>query len=571
MVKFQRLSLLINDLVTVPSYDPDDARRRKLLNILLAGVIALSILTIVILFLVDWLNLIQPDFRNLILVASLTLSVGSLTFYGLNRRQDVPGWVSSGLFLLMMMGIIALADTPQEVADGRTLFAFAIPIIMSSVLLKPFFSFVFSALCSLEIAIIALLIDIQPNTFAMVGFFLIAFVAWLSAITLEQALYELRRINADLDRVVAERTKALAESLTREKIEAGRSKAVLESIADGVLVFDTLGNALQANPSSGLLLGMPIDALEGSSIKELLRSPLLAPRHRYLFEGILTSTVTQLTSPRIEWGQKTLSVSSAPVRGPEGNVYGTVAVFRDFTREAEVEKMKNTFVAIVSHELRTPLNAILGYAEMLKEAVYGSINQKQVGVLDRLMNNTQRLLYIVNDLLDQAQIESGRLTIQSHPLRPVELLDNVRSISDPIAREKGLKIAYEIEPCLPAQLMGDGPRLQQILVNLVSNAVKFTDTGSVQVRMFCPENDRWAMEVLDTGQGIPAESISQIFDSFKQVEGSETREHRGIGLGLSIVKQLVQLMGGSIEVKSQIGVGSIFTVVLPLVTTEKEK
>jgi two-component system, sensor histidine kinase and response regulator len=133
--------------------------------------------------------------------------------------------------------------------------------------------------------------------------------------------------------------------------------------------------------------------------------------------------------------------------------------------------MKNTFMAIVSHELRTPLNAILGFAEMLKEGVYGSVNDKQHNISERIMNNTKRLLAIVSDLLDQAQIEAGRLKIQVAPCKPAEMLDALHGVMHKIAADKGIEFVTELDPALPPVILGDPQRLQQIMVNLANNAI----------------------------------------------------------------------------------------------------
>jgi len=233
--------------------------------------------------------------------------------------------------------------------------------------------------------------------------------------------------------------------------------------------------------------------------------------------------------------------------------------------------MKSDFVAMVSHELRTPLNSILGYADMLREGVYGRLEDRQLGIMDRMMANTHKLLTIVNDLLDQAQIEAGRLSFHHRLFRPTELTDYVNGVMEGIVQAKKLKLVMKVAPDLPPWLYGDPQRLNQVLVNLVNNAVKFTDEGEVRVSLYRCDHDHWAMEVSDTGAGIPQEAQGMIFEPFRQVDTEVTRRPGGIGLGLSIVRRLINLMQGEITVKSEVGHGSVFTVVLPLSETYKEK
>jgi signal transduction histidine kinase len=551
--------------LTISSVDPDDIRRRRILNILLAGIGAMALIALTISFtpFFLWENV------RLLIIGSIVTLLGMLIIYLINIFWS--GRVAAGIFLVFLTTVFAFSDTPQQVSDGRSLFAFAIPIIMASILLTPWSSFIFSSLSSIIISIIAASIDHVPNVPAITGFFVIALVSWLSARSLEQALKELRVINANLDQVVVERTQALTESLERERIEAGRNQAILNSIADGVVVFDPKWNAILANPALKGMLDLPLELIVNKNFRDLIEHPRLSPKSRGLLYAMMEHD-TQPPSFRIEWGKKTLSISAAQVydHSAEGHTnIGTVTVFRDFTREAEVERLKSTFVAIVSHELRTPLNAILGYAEMFKEAVYGPMNEKQINMSERIMRNTQRLLGLINDLLDQAQMEAGKLTIHFGPVRPAELLENLHSVMDQIVHEKGLKLTSEIDDNLPDHLNGDAARLQQILVNLVNNAVKFTERGTVHVRLFSPYGNRWSLEVSDTGRGIPESEIPYIFDTFRQVDGAATRVHGGFGLGLSIVKQLVNLMNGEIKVKSKVDHGSTFTVNLPLAIPEE--
>jgi PAS domain S-box-containing protein len=557
----------IQNFINVESSDPDDARRRRLLNILLAGIIGSAIVGSLGFFIYAALtNSWREQDATLIFLSSLIFTGGSIGILFLNRRF---GNFAAILFLLLLTFTFSLSDSPEQLADGRSIFVYAIPIAIASLLLRPVASFIFAGLSSIIITGLALSVSIIPNIPAIIGFFMLALVSWLSSRSLENALRDLRVINANLDRIVAERTQALSESLSREQIEAGRSQAILESIADGVVVYDLHSKAIQANPALSRLLDIPFDQIIQSTINQLTHSDQLDPKYRDTLEHLLNDPGYQITSQRVEWDKKTLSVSAATVLDPDGNLIGTVGVFRDFTREAEIEKMKSSFLAIVSHELRTPLNAIIGYAEMLKESILGPINENQARASDRIMNNTERLLSIVSDLLDQAQIEAGKLTINMQPFSPSELLENVHGVMDKAAADKGLSLTSSIDPELPQSLNGDLARLQQILVNLTNNAIKFTDSGSVQIRFKRLNPKKWALEVLDTGRGIAENEIPKIFETFQQVGSAATREHGGFGLGLSIVKQLAELMGGTVTVKSQEGLGSTFTITLPLIQNEK--
>jgi signal transduction histidine kinase len=219
---------------------------------------------------------------------------------------------------------------------------------------------------------------------------------------------------------------------------------------------------------------------------------------------------------------------------------------------------------MVSHELRTPLSAILGYAEIFTEQIYGPLNEKQANMTNRIVSNTRRLLSLINDLLDQAQMEAGKLKIKYATIKPSELLENLHSVMDKLTTDKGLELTSELDANMPETLTGDSARLQQVLVNLVNNAVKFTDEGSIHVQLSKLDNLNWGITVSDTGKGIPKEELPHIFETFRQVEGTTTRLHGGFGLGLSIVKQLINLMGGSVSVSSELDRGSTFSITLPI-------
>ena len=557
----------IRNWLDVPSDDPDDARRRKLLNIILAGFIVLCIL--LLLTLLIWLQFTKP--RNewsvdekILFWSTAGLLLTSILLFVANRL--VRGWSTSGLFIVFMIIGISFADQPEQLVTGRSLLLFTLPIFLASVLMPAWTAFIAAGmdiviLCVLEIQLKGSIVSLAPNFLVLV---FIALLAWLSGRGVEITLRDLRRLNIELDQRVADRTRELSASLARERIEAGRNIAILESITDGVIVFDIHGKAIVVNPATTQLLNLPRDQVINSSISDLTRSKGLDANNRSILGDLLTNPGQQPASYRLHWGKKTFSVSSAQVFDTEETPIGTVAIFRDYTHEAEIEKMKDTILATVSHELRTPLNAILGHVEMLKEAVYGPLNERQARASERVISNTHRLLDIVSDLLDQAQIQAGKMSLKIHPFKPNDLLDNVLGLMFKTAADKHLALTGEIEPELPEILIGDLRRLQQILVNLVNNALKFTEKGSVHIRLFCPDRKHWAMEVQDTGMGIPEDEQEHIFDPFRQVDNSMTRKYAGFGLGLSIVNQLVALMGGDVAVKSTVGVGSVFTVILPI-------
>jgi signal transduction histidine kinase len=555
----------INRFVNVPSTDPDDSRRRRLLNIILLFVGVLTFLTLVGSLLISRFSAVSSEDMITIIISTSVTLVAVLFLFFINRVS--AGWFASAFFLLFLSIVLAFSDTPEELIAGRSLLVFTIPIVMASILLRPFFSFIFAGITFVEIYIIGMVAgEVRINPVAIAVFFMVAAISWLSSRTLEQALGELRIINAELDQRVIDRTHELSESLAREAAQAKQREAILNSIADGVVVFDNSDTAIVANPSLSSLTSVPQNGILGRSLTELLDMVALpAEEHARISDAFKHLEGAQ--SMRINWGKKTLSVSAADVQSEEGEPLGKVAVFRDVTREAELEKMKDTFLAVVSHELRTPLNAILGFAEMIRETVYGPVSDRQIRASSRIMENTRRLLAIVSELLDQAQIQSGRMKIHLEPCSLAELQKGLQDTMEKIAMDKGVKLYTEVDPALPSTLMGDSHRLQQILINLTANAIKFSpQDGEVRVSFKSQGREYWQIQVADTGEGIPPEDMEYIFETFRQVEVSATRRHGGVGLGLAIVKQLVELMNGRIAVESLVNVGSVFTITLPLIT-----
>lgn len=227
-------------------------------------------------------------------------------------------------------------------------------------------------------------------------------------------------------------------------------------------------------------------------------------------------------------------------------------------------QFKSELLSRVSHELRTPLGAILGFAEMMRAGVLGQLTDKQTHAVNQIIENNNNLTVLVNDLLNQAQLEAGKLQLHLAQFAVEEMVDHVYTNLNVLAHKKGLVLTTQIEADVPAELIGDVSKLNQILVNLIGNGIKYTRTGSVKLRVFCPKESYWAMQVIDTGPGIPQEAHEHIFEAFRQLDGSLTRRAEGVGLGLSIVKQLATLMNGSVTLESRVGEGSCFTITLPI-------
>lgn len=233
-------------------------------------------------------------------------------------------------------------------------------------------------------------------------------------------------------------------------------------------------------------------------------------------------------------------------------------------RATEANEFKSRFIARISHELRTPLGAMMGMAEMLKENIYGPLNSAQLDVVQRIFNNTVVLKQVFSELLDQSQIESGQLRLKEEQYSPKELVETIASNYLPMALQKGLSLHVDVSSSLPEKIVGDKSRVEQVLSNLVVNAIKFTQLGSITVNAFMDGKTAWVLQVKDTGIGIAPENQERVFDAFRQVEESATRKYGGVGLGLSIVQQLVLAMNGKISLESKLGQGSTFTVTLPV-------
>lgn len=278
--------------------------------------------------------------------------------------------------------------------------------------------------------------------------------------------------------------------------------------------------------------------------------------------------------------------TSFPIQDNKSAFIGFAGIAEDITKEVEYEKAlreaketaevankaKSDFLAMVSHELRTPLNAILGMGQILKAKDISSEVKECVDVIIEAGNN---LLSLVSDVLDFARLEAGKLNFTNEPFDLALLFQRTMKTMQYLADEKQLTLQLIVEPHLTGMVMGDPDRVRQVLINLVTNAIKFTDAGRVTVHLKSANlsHGRACFDVVveDTGIGIPEDKLETIFEKFSQVDSIYQRKHGGIGLGLVITRELIQIMGGDIEVKSELGKGSMFhfTLSLPLQTEQE--
>jgi signal transduction histidine kinase len=241
-------------------------------------------------------------------------------------------------------------------------------------------------------------------------------------------------------------------------------------------------------------------------------------------------------------------------------------LFREIEKKSQqlevASRHKSQFLANMSHELRTPLNAILGYTELMIDGLYGGLPEKAQAVLERVQTNGKHLLGLINDVLDLAKIEAGQLSLAIDDYSMPALVKGVVATTESLARAKGLALRAAIQEALPAG-RGDERRLTQVLLNLVGNAIKFTDQGEVEIAAGAADG-RFTIAVKDSGPGIAEGDQARIFEEFQQVDNTNTRRKGGTGLGLAIAKRIMEMHGGTLTVESTLGRGSTFRMTLPI-------
>lgn len=348
---------------------------------------------------------------------------------------------------------------------------------------------------------------------------------------------------------------------------------VLDQMADGVILADAAGRLLRVNPAAARMHGR---ALTGVALADWSRSYDLLqldgtpypPEAHALARALCRGEVVESDEWMVRRPDGTLVRllgSAAPLRDESGRQLGAVLVMRDVTERERLAQAlrtetlaKERFFAQMSHELRTPVNAVLGYCGLLIDGIAGTLPAPAHGMVERMNRTAQHLRAMVDDLLDLARLDAGRVQLtMEHVALPALLRDALASV-EPQARLKGLALEFEADDV--RAVWADATRVRQIVLNLVSNAIKFTASGRVSVVLERHAPDVVAVRVADTGVGIAPEDLERVFDEFVQVGAA----HGGTGLGLAISRRLARLLGGDLTVHSVPARGSCFTLTLPV-------
>ena len=369
--------------------------------------------------------------------------------------------------------------------------------------------------------------------------------------------------------------------------EIRKLSQAIEQSASTVVITDTNGDIEYANPAFTQITGYTFAEAQGENPR-ILKSGKMTPEfYSEMWATLLNGDVwagemiNKKKNGEFYWENATIS----PVKNDEGTITHYVAVKDDISdrkkmeaelviardRALDANRLKSQILANVSHDMRTPLGAILGYAEMLRNNLFGPVSEAQHTKLDQIVQSSHQLSDFINNILGQSEIASGRLILKKEKIYPKELILGIETVTTLSTDQKGLELNTEISTDAPDILLSDHYWLRRILSNLVRNAVKFTESGGITVRIFMADQHHWALQVADTGIGISKTAQAYIFEPFRKGDEATTGNTRtGSGLGLSIVKDIVSEMGGEIKLDSEIGKGSTFTVLLPLQLPEEK-
>ncbi len=377
-------------------------------------------------------------------------------------------------------------------------------------------------------------------------------------------------------RAEKEKERELASNVVQLEQARAKDEALLRNLGEGVVAIDYTGKIFLFNKAAAMLTGFSSQEAFGKNYNEVLKFEFEKekdPVPDFIHTILNGSTVKEFPHIQIvtKWAQKipviqsTTLITDANLRN-----YGVIVVLRNITRERQLDKLKDEFVSIASHELRTPMTAIKGLISMIFEGDYGALNPQMKEPLSDIAVSTQRLIELVNDMLDVSRIEGGRIKYVLSNIKIADLIKEILELMHPVASQKGIELRFGQSDGAEA-VQADPNKVRQILSNLLGNSMKFTDKGFIEVR-YMIHNQLLIISVRDTGIGIKPEDQKKLFSKFQQVSSSQLGRPVGTGLGLYISREFAKKMGGDLWIANSLaGVGSVFSLSLPLSDTELAK
>jgi len=519
----------------IPEEEKERRRRLTANSVLmsLAAAVAILLVSVIHFYFVLSSDERAVDVRMHLLITTSIAAIGLFVIMlGINQIKAIPYWVSSTIFIFMLIILALFSDSPQQIMGGQSSLFFMIPILLAGVLIHSYATLFFATAISVIFLAYSLMTDFRFfNPLTVITFYLFASIFAMIFRSLEKSSFQVRR-------------------------EAAQSQTILSELRGGFILLDKDYCVLRSNETAASVFPSIADGL---NIFDVIQDPNVDIDPENL-ETLTKSLKSDEVEAQIKIAGRYFFVRNKTIPTSENHI----AFLRENTAEVELNRLKDLTLAMVSHELRTPLTAIRGHAELAMSAPHTAVSNAA-----RILLNTQRLLGMVENILSQTRLRTGKVENKPTVTNINELFSLVKSMLSAEVKEKHLEFTWAISEGMPPVVMIDKTLLQQILINLADNAIKFTPKeGYVQITAFRSDDAEWSISVKDNGVGIPASKRSEIFNEFFQAHENTSvydRPHQGTGLGLSIVKGLVDRMGGKLKLESTEGGGTEFFVAFPLV------